>query len=279
MNKERISKYITPLVPVKTYLKPEGRLDKKIICIFFDIYGTLFISGAGDIGISEKLSSRETEVENLLHDFGIQRESDSIIEQLFSSIDKKHIELKKKGVDFPEVEIDCLWMDILDINDIEVARRFAILFELIVNPVFPMPNIKKMLSVCKELKVVMGIISNAQFYTKSLFKWFLNSKPDELGFHSDLIFYSYIFGHAKPSMFMFDKASGKLEEMGIGRDNVLYVGNDMLNDIFPAKKAGFNTALFAGDARSLRLRKDNPQCRHVYPDIVITDLIQILDYI
>ncbi len=53
----------------------------------------------------------------------------------------------------------------------------------------------------------------------------------------------------------------------------------MLNDIYPAKKAGFNTALFAGDTRSLRLRKDVAECKTLSPDIVITDLIQLLDYI
>jgi putative hydrolase of the HAD superfamily len=53
----------------------------------------------------------------------------------------------------------------------------------------------------------------------------------------------------------------------------------MLNDIYPAKNAGFNTALFAGDARSLRLRKDIPECKTLSADLVITDLIQLLDYI
>ena len=60
---------------------------------------------------------------------------------------------------------------------------------------------------------------------------------------------------------------------------VLYVGNDMLNDIYPAAKAGFKTALFAGDSRSLRLRKDKPKCKYLSADIVITDLIQLLDYL
>jgi len=67
--------------------------------------------------------------------------------------------------------------------------------------------------------------------------------------------------------------------MSISAHSVLYIGNDMLNDIYPAKKAGFRTALFAGDARSLRLRENDPKCKDLSADIIITDLIQILDHI
>ena len=78
---------------------------------------------------------------------------------------------------------------------------------------------------------------------------------------------------------MFNVAAEELEKMGVSAHSVLYVGNDMLNDIYPAKKTGFKTALFAGDARSLRLREKNPKCKDLSADIIITDLIQILDHI
>ena len=53
----------------------------------------------------------------------------------------------------------------------------------------------------------------------------------------------------------------------------------MLNDIFPAQKVGFKTALFAGDQRSLRLRADDPRCRELTPDLVVTDLGQLIGLI
>ena len=142
-----------------------------------------------------------------------------------------------------------------------------------------MPNLEKTLSACKDLDVLLGIISNAQFYTPHLFKWFLDSSLEDRGFHPDLIFLSYKFGYAKPSIFMFNAAVEKLGKMGISAHSVLYIGNDMLNDIYPAKKVGFRTALFAGDARSLRLRENDPKCKDLSADIIITDLIQILDHI
>ncbi len=78
---------------------------------------------------------------------------------------------------------------------------------------------------------------------------------------------------------MFQVAAERLKNRDIPAHAALYIGNDMLNDIYPSKKAGFTTALFAGDNRSLRLRKDDPKCSNLSADLVITDLIQIIDYL
>jgi putative hydrolase of the HAD superfamily len=136
-----------------------------------------------------------------------------------------------------------------------------------------------MLSILKNRNILMGIISNAQFYTPYLFHGFLHSHPKDLGFHPELTFYSFKFGYAKPSIFMFQIAAERLENRSIPAHSTLFLGNDMLNDIHPAKQIGFKTALFAGDARSLRLRKDDHRCKNLDPDLVITDLGQLLDHI
>jgi putative hydrolase of the HAD superfamily len=274
---DRLKHYIEPLSPLPTSLNPKGNLKEKIKCILFDIYGTLFISGSGDIGIARQQSQPAQKLKDLLNRYHIKRNPQIIVNDFFSTIDMEHKRLKNEGVDFPEVEIDRIWMQVLDFEKQETVQDFAVEYELIVNHVFPMPNLQKMLSTCKKSKVLMGIISNAQFFTPYLFSWFLNSNPEALGFEPDLIFYSYISGHAKPSPFMFEAASQKLKDLGIFANSVLYIGNDMLNDILPAKTVGFKTALFAGDARSLRLRENYPKCRNISADLVITDLIQILD--
>jgi len=279
LNKKQISQYITPLSPIPTIFSQSGNLKKKIKCMMFDIYGTLFISGSGDIGIVKKKPSQTYELEQLLIKFKIRKTSKAVLNNLFSGIEKKHEKLRKQGIDFPEVEIDRIWMSILKNNDSVMVREFAVMFELIVNPVYPMPNLKEMLSACKKSKVLIGIISNAQFYTPYLFEWLLDSNLEKLGFHPDLILFSYRSGHAKPSPFMFQAAVERLKGLNVLASSALYIGNDMLNDIYPAKKTGFNTALFAGDERSLRLRGDVAECKNLSADLVITDLIQLLDYI
>ena len=279
MNKHLISKYITPLSPLPTSLNQSGNLKENIKCLLFDVYGTLFISGSGDIGIAKKNLKETEKLDQLLVKFKISKNSGAILKDFFACIEKKHKELREKGVDFPEVEIDRIWMNVLKNNNMDTVREFALLFELIVNPVYPMPHLKELLSACKKRKIPTGIISNAQFYTPYLFNWFLDSDMEGLGFYSDLIIFSYRFGYAKPSIFLFQVAAEKLKNMDITANSALYIGNDMLKDIYPAKKAGFKTALFAGDARSLRLRQDNQECKNLSPDLVITDLIQLLDYI
>ena len=99
-----------------------------------------------------------------------------------------------------------------------------------------------------------------------------------MGFDKDLCIWSYKYGHAKPSEFLFQILLDKLKKKyNISADEVLYVGNDMLNDIFTASSAGCKTALFGGDIRSLRLRNKNEQCIGLTSDMIITDLLQIKD--
>lgn len=275
----RLRHHIKPLSPLPTSLNASGKLEERIQCILFDVYGTLFISGSGDISLSRQQTQHIQKLKNLLSKYQIKKKPQVVLDAFFTKIDIEHKRLCKTGVDFPEVEIDRIWARVLEIEEFDVVRAFAVEFELMINPVYPMPNLARMLSSLKKLKVLMGIISNAQFFTPYLFNWFFNSSPEDLGFKSDLIFYSYKSGHAKPSPFMFKDASKRLMNMDISVHSVLYIGNDMLNDIYPAKTVGFKTALFAGDARSLRLRENHPKCQSLYADIVITDLLQLLKYI
>jgi putative hydrolase of the HAD superfamily len=65
------------------------------------------------------------------------------------------------------------------------------------------------------------------------------------------------------------------QQYGILPEDTLYVGNDMLNDIWPAAQCGLKTSLFAGDQRSLRLRETDPRCSDLEPDVIITKLSQL----
>jgi putative hydrolase of the HAD superfamily len=274
-----ISEYTHPLSPLPTSMNPGGRLAKPIQCLLFDIYGTLFISASGDISVAKKTLPETRKLERLLQKFRIRKSPRNLSKQLFQAIEDEHRRLRDDGIEYPEIKIDRIWKQILEIDDLTSIRRFAIEYEMIVNPVFPMPNLEKTLTVCRQQNLTMGLISNAQFFTPLLFEWFLHSNPEGLGFHSELIFFSYQIGHAKPSLIPFEKAAAVMSAMGLSTDDSLYVGNDMLNDIYPAKQLGFQTALFAGDARSLRLRADDSRCGDLSADLVLTDLSQLMDHI
>jgi putative hydrolase of the HAD superfamily len=260
-------------------MRPGGRLAEPIQCVLFDIYGTLFISGSGDIRVAQKTSPEARKLQRLVQKFNIRKRPRDLIEQLYRAIEDEHRRLLDDGIDYPEIKIDRIWKQILETDDLDAARRFAIEYELIVNPVFPMPNLDKTLTACRKQNLTMGLISNAQFFTPLLFEWFLHAKPEDLGFHSELIFLSYQLRHAKPSLVPFEKAATVMSTMGLRTAASLYVGNDMLNDIYPAKQLGFQTALFAGDKRSLRLRTDDARCINLSADLVLTDLGQLINHI
>ena len=279
VRKHLIEKYIAPLLPIPSGLKPVGSLSEPLKCILFDVYGTLFISGSGDIGVARERMATTTELETLLNEYGISRSAQTLFAAFYQYIDDEHGLLRQKGVDVPEVNIEDIWRRVLEIDEPDYIRNFAMEFEMIVNPVYPMPHLAKIIAALKTKSILIGLISNAQFYTPFLFKWFLDADLKKLGFSEDLIQFSYRIGHAKPSPVLFDNAARNLKIHDIAPSATLYVGNDMLNDIYAARNCGFQTALFAGDSRSLRLRENDPRCRDLKPDLVVTDLDQLLKYI
>jgi putative hydrolase of the HAD superfamily len=275
LTKEEFLSVVAPMTPQPTDIRPAGALIHKIECVLFDVYGTLFISSSGDIGVAKKESENPWKLEPLLRKFGISRPQASLLNDFFTAIEKEHQILRQSGIDHPEIKIEEIWKQALNINELDQAKAFAVEFEMIVNPVYPMPHLKEMLNACKQKKISLGIISNAQFYTPLLLEWYLDCNLTDLGFDPELMIFSYQHQQAKPSLALFRLAVAQLKKKRIPEKAVIYVGNDMLNDIYPAHAVGFNTALFAGDTRSLRLREKDPRCKNLTPDLVITELLQI----
>lgn len=245
--------------------------------MIFDTYGTLLISGAGGIGTSRQVGERTLQrLKPLLLRHNIERSPQELMAAKAHVIQKMHAIGRQHGIPHPEVDILQVWNEVLGWTDIDQLKSFALEVELIVNPVYPMPGAKTLTAALKAQGVPMGIISNAQFYTETLLNWFFKGGLVCHGFDRRLLFYSWREGQAKPSTIMFDRAKAALEGKGIPTGSVLYVGNDMRNDVWPAASVGFNTALFAGDRRSLRKREGDVQCGHLRPDLVITDLHQLI---
>ena len=139
-------------------MRPGGRLAQPIQCVLFDIYGTLFISGSGDISVAKKTSPHARKLQHLRQKFNIRKTPRDLTERLFHTVEDEHRRLLDDGIDYPEIQIDLIWKQILESDDLNSVRRFAIEYELIVNPVFPMPNLAKTLTACREQNLTMGLI-------------------------------------------------------------------------------------------------------------------------
>ncbi len=288
---QRIRDLSYPIKPKPTGLSERLISQASIKAVLFDVYGTLFISGTGDISIARTMCNRQALVKALqfagfsgnLEEAGIQG-----TEWLLQVIQQTHTVRRREGLDSPEVDIRDEWNTVLsrlkqenliqgEITT-EAVIRVSVEYEYRVNPVWPMPDLIETLHSLKEKQLILGIVSNAQFYTLLLFPAFLRKSHTELGFDPHLCAWSFHLLEAKPSTTLFRRIMEYLQQQyGVLPEETLYVGNDMLNDILPATQLRLKTALFAGDQRSLRLRENDVRCSQLEPDLIITKLLQLSD--
>lgn len=280
---EHIRSHSSPLDPIDAGEAVEVGLKPGIRAVVFDVYGTLFISGSGDISLAQNEDRSASLIAALetagykIHNRGAPW-SDTFMTTLGAFRDERG----KAGIRYPEVRIEEVWTRFIEdaanngwlsgTGNIELA---IVDHECRVNPCWPMPGLSSILGRLAQSNIQLGIVSNAQFYTPLLFPALLDADLTTCGINPDLCVWSFEEREGKPSTRLYLNLRDKLKAVRISPHEVLYIGNDLRNDIWPAAEAGFHTCLFAGDQRSLRWREDDPDCRSVRPDFVITDLQQL----
>ncbi len=284
--REIIRRHSRPLAPLPTGQTPVLRALGPLDAVLFDVYGTLLVSGSGDIGVS-LAADRGEALAAALEAVGVSLRGPNAaaVDVFLGQIGHEHLIARQAGVDFPEVDIVQVWRHALAelagrgwVTGVEAVDvpALAVEFEVRVNPIWPMPHLLPTLQGLRHAGKKLGLVSNAQFYTPEAFPALVRQTLADLGFERDLLCFSYQHGLAKPSTSLYRLAVAALHGRGIAPERVLYVGNDLRNDIAPAARLGFRTALFAGDVRSLRLRAGDPLCAGVLPDLVVTDLTDLL---
>ncbi len=281
-----------PMAPLPTDVEPKLNKLEGVKAVLFDVYGTLFVSGSGDVGTATAINTAKALTQALVG-AGFEGEPERAgqigTDMLKAGILEWHNTAREAGVDCPEVEILTVWKKIIDSlrhtetlkgmePEMDQIRRLALEYECRVNPVYPMPGSLETIGRIREKGLPLGIVSNAQFYTPLLFSAFFEKSVEECGFDPDCCIWSYKEQKSKPSKQLFPKVGKSLKKNhGIELHETAYVGNDMLNDIYCAREAGCRTVLFAGDRRSLRLRENDERCLAIEPDAVITSLYQLLE--
>ena len=256
--------------PIPTSIAEYCPLLEGIECVCFDLYGTLFQSSAGELPSPDETQSNPFDLSKVLH----EPISFRLEEKKHELIAREHSRLRELGHPIPEVDIISIWQQLL--APLHVPRSRAQIAQIIrayeasVHPTAAMPHALETIHAIRSKKILLGIISNAQFYTHDLFPRHLGKSPHQLGFSTEV--YSYQLLRAKPDPFLFEEF---LDQCQLPAHKVLYVGNDMCNDIAPAHSLGMRTCLFAGDARSLRLREE--LSLNAQPDAIIKDLTRLLD--
>ncbi len=265
---------------------PRRHQFEGVKAVFFDVYGTLFISAAsrGDRG-----GGGRTDVSPIIGamqslGWTLQApDTDTTAARWLSQAVRRSHAIRGKTAEYqPEVDMRVLWGCVLDRlrrtgrisgpRQSGDALRMMVEYEMRTKPVWPMPHALSALRQLKQKGLLLGIISNSQQITPLLFEALMGARCRELGFDPALCFWSYREGVAKPSPDFFRRAAETLaRQFHIRPEAVIHVGNDLRNDVWAARQAKFGTVLFAGDRRSLR-REEDPLLHGVRPDAVITTL-------
>jgi putative hydrolase of the HAD superfamily len=255
--------------------------------IVFDVYGTLLCSGLDALSVDAR-TDREPALRGAIEAVGLRLLSKEGFREKWIETVKVHQRVRRQeGIAYPEVDIRRVWGTFLETLktagllegywDESTLSRVSIEYECRVHPAWPMPDFLLVLDVLRAAHFHLGIISNAQFFTPVLIECLGGASLEALGFDREGCVWSYRMGEAKPSVALYQQSAAYWRShYGVEAENVLYVGNDLLNDIWPARKVGFRTALFAGDARSLQMREGDPRIDSVIPDLIITCLSQLL---
>ena len=284
---------LSPIKPLSTGLKPRITTDKTIRALLFDVYGTLLISSSGDIDqteISDKNLKPALDAAGIKITNNGQHVLDEILKDFEYTIRICHEAARLNKIEYPEIDILSVWNIVLIHSRRKGLIRFTddadimlmtCVFEFLSNKVYPMPGLQELVKELRRLHMPVGIVSNAQFYTPVLMNYFLhdeiNLTEKVRGFDQELTVFSYKFGKGKPDPALYLELVPTLRrKYGIDPSEVLFIGNDMVKDIFASKQAGFKTVLFAGDKRSLRMREDDRRTANLQPDFIVTELQQIL---
>ena len=279
------------LLPLPTGVSNSGSLLEGIKAVIFDIYGTLLVSGSGDVGSAVESGTDKAFI-SAFRKAGFRFRSEAafsrVRELFFSGIASRHHKMRSSGYPSPEIDIRDIWDDILSDSELNKAlpglrdldcSLAAAAYEATVNPVSPMPGMEKMIDHFRTEGFLLGIVSNAQFYTPLIFGILRPGGLPSFGFDPELCLFSYTEKRSKPDPFLFNRLSERLAMQGVKPAEAVFIGNDMLNDIMPSAAAGYKTVLFAGDRRSLRLREDHEACKTVIPDAIVNGLDVLKDYI
>ncbi len=196
----------------------------------------------------------------------------------------KHEMAGEKKIEYPEVKIEGVWeiivmmlkrrgydpSELLLGNESDFAKCVAYFYNFVSFNRGLYPGVFEALSKLAEKNIMLGIVSNAQFYTPIDLTLFLrdqsNGTIDDYSrlFNPELQFFSYEYGVSKPNQLLFRKLFDALYEYQVLPSQTLFVGNDLAQDIKPAMELGMKTAFFTGDEETAFL---HGLSQSVFPDL------------
>jgi FMN phosphatase YigB (HAD superfamily) len=297
-----------PAAPAIATPKAKPHLKKlpDIRAVTFSIYGTLVTIPGGELYfVHPEKFLMEVALEKTIQEFKMWasmsrkpgKPSDYMGKIYAQGLDEIRIARSGPTERYPEVRSDELWQLIvrrLVKNEYQydapfygsveqLCEKISYFFHASLQGTGAHPKALEALRQLRQQDVLLGFIAEGQCFStlqvaRALRK---HGKLDALSelFDPDLEAMSYDVGARKPSERLFRKVVAQLAPRDIAPNQVLHVGPNMTNDIIPARRLGFRTALFAGDKASVVATNEQLNEPTTRPDVLVTDLLQLCEIV
>ena len=268
---------------------------KVVLC---DVYGTIVKGRSNSISDLEKNRKNTTLFSTTMQEFNLQnslqkidnKRPDELLNKLYlEGIKKIHAGKKREKIKNPEIKIEEVWEKIIQTlmhkgyiynkkiygNIRDLSLKMSYFYQYTNEDSSFYEDAFKTLKTLKRKGIILGLVSNAQFYTPiNLNIELMRQSKGKIGmydmFNKDLMSFSFIVGQSKPGEKIFEKILKNLKKRNIKKNEVVFIGNDLNKDIKISKEIGFKTVLFAGDKKTLKLNSKTK------PDAIIKDWVQLL---
>lgn len=292
--------------------KPPPRVEPKatpftaplegIRAVTWGVYGTLLRIGDGELLHEHPQTVRmQVALEKTVHEFNMWNSMyrtpeapwEYMLRQYQKAVEEQRMLPTGRKGETPEVNSAVVWAklvrqlqlkkytyDVEMYGDLdELGEKIAYFFHASLQGVEAAPNAGAALVAVREGGFEQGLLGDAQCFTlpqllRALKQAGTLASPGEL-FHPGAMTLSFQEGIRTPSKALLRLAVERFQRRGIPPERVLHVSCRLREDLAVAREFGMRTALYAGDATSLRASKADVRNPRMQPDRLLTDLAQI----
>jgi FMN phosphatase YigB (HAD superfamily) len=163
----------------------------------------------------------------------------------------------------------------------EFSRKIAYFFHASIQGTRAYPQAASTLMAVINRGFVQGLLTNSQCFTlvqleRALEEQNPAARLDDL-MDAEIRALSNEARSRKPSERLFRHGIQALAKRGISPEETIHVGSRVSLDVVPARRLGMKTALFIGDAETLKAAKEELKSSNQRPDVMLTELEQLLE--
>lgn len=274
-----------------------------IRAVLWTIYGTLLAIPTGELQLEAQLDFvTEAALEKTAVEFkmwnAMSRKPGTPGAQLKELFRKANDTLRfsgSGGEKNPEIAVERIWEEIVKKlaareyaydaaqygSPTEFARKIAYFYQASIQGTGCYAGALDTLKLFTDRGIQQGWLADGQCFTPA--QLIRGLREQDPGFDLNTVFAPTLrvlssgCRARKPSGTIFQGAVTALAGRGIAPSETLHIGSNLIRDIAPAKKIGMKTALFAGDKNSLVASGEQMKDPAFRPDVLVTELVQLLD--